>query len=155
MDTVVQIQPEDPGSDDARALVAELDELLSGLYSLEKSQLELQSGDLEQDRGRFLVARDGSGCALGCGAIRRIGPTIGELKRMYVRPPARGLGVGQAILSALETWAGSVGIERVVLETGVHQPDAMFFYAQSGYQRIDRYGGSGSEESICYGKRLS
>src|SRR3954468_24788699 len=50
----------------------------------------------------FLVARDGSGRAVGCGGIRLLGPASGEVKRMYVEPPVRGSGVAAALLRALE-----------------------------------------------------
>jgi len=157
---VLRVQPEDVESDEARGLVAELDELLNGLYSLgdqalDLRLLDLRPEDVEDERGTFLMARESSASALGCGAIRRIGPTTGELKRMYVRPAARNLGVGRAILEALEEWAVAAGMELIVLETGIEQPSAMRFYEQAGYEAIDPYGASsGSDQSICYGKRL-
>jgi GNAT superfamily N-acetyltransferase len=148
-----EIRPEDADSEDVRDLVADLDELLDTLYSLEGGVLELPSGDLAGGRGTLLVARDDSGRAVGCGAVRRIGPLTGELKRMYVRPVARRLGVGRAILASLESWAAGAGLELLVLETGIHQPVAMAFYERAGYVRIDRYGEHPcSDQSVCYGK---
>lgn len=149
----LEIRSEHVESSGALELFAELDELLNGLYEVEGSSLELPPGDIAEGRGMFLVARDDSGGAVGCGGIRRIGPATCELKRMYVRPGARRLGVARAILDELEHWATQAGLERIVLETGIHQPAAMAFYERAGYVRIDRYGEySCSEGSLCYGK---
>jgi len=149
----LEIRREDAESADARALFAELDELLNSLYAVDGIVLELVPGDVAEEQGVLFVARDDSGRALGCGAIRQIDPTTGELKRMYVRSVARRLGVGQALLDALEHWAAQAGLERIVLETGIHQPAALAFYERAGYSRIDRYGEYPcAEQSVCYGK---
>jgi putative acetyltransferase len=155
----VEIQPERIDSRDALELFAELDQLLNGLYVLETDLLELSPAELSEGRWTFLLARDDCGNPVGCGAIRRIAPATGELKRMYVRPVARRHGVGCAILEALERWAFGAGLEWIVLETGIHQPAAMAFYELAGYVRIPRYAGGGGreqadpEQSVCYGKR--
>jgi putative acetyltransferase len=154
--TSMKIGPEDVESEDARELVAELDELLNGMYAVGQDLLELPSRDVAEGQGTLLVARDDAGRALGCGAIRRIAPVTGELKRMYVRPLARRRGVGGAILEALERWAAQAGLQRIVLETGIHQPAAVAFYERAGYVQIDPYGGSsGSEESLCFTKPVA
>jgi putative acetyltransferase len=114
--TSMKIGPEDVESEDARELVAELDELLNGMYAVGQDLLELPPRDVAEGQGTLLVARDDAGRALGCGAIRRIAPVTGELKRMYVRPLARRRGVGGAILEALERWAAQAGLQRIVLE---------------------------------------
>ncbi|MGH9027526.1 MAG: GNAT family N-acetyltransferase, partial [Acidimicrobiia bacterium] len=64
----------------------------------------------------------------------------GEIKRMYVAPEARGRGVGQAILVALEGEASKLGYRRLVLETGTKQPEAIALYQRSGYGLIEPYG---------------
>ena len=71
------------------------------------------------------VARDGDGTAIGCGALRRIADGIGELKRMYVVPAARGQGVAKALLAALEDEARRRGWGTLRLETGPRQPEAI------------------------------
>src|SRR5262249_22171783 len=72
----------------------------------------------------FLVARS-HGDPVGCGALRPIEPGLVEIKRMYVRPAERGNGFGKLILGALEAEARALGAERVVLETGVAQPESI------------------------------
>ena len=102
----------------------------------------------------FLVARR-DGEPVGCGGLRAIDDEHGEIKRMYVAPDARGTGVSTAILRALEAAARERGWTRLVLETGIEQPDAMRFYEREGYTPIPRFGHYvHSEISRCYGKSL-
>ena len=74
---------------------------------------------------------------------------------MYVIPDRRGSGVSVAILRALESDAQARGWERLVLETGVEQPDAVRFYEREGYTRIPNFGYyADSPISLCYEKRF-
>jgi putative acetyltransferase len=103
----------------------------------------------------FLVARDGSGTAVGCGGIRLLGPGSGEVKRMYVEPSVRGSGVAAALLRALEEHARGLGITRLLLETGTAQPDAIRFYQREGYEPIEAYGPYvGEPLSRCFARDL-
>lgn len=103
----------------------------------------------------FVVARR-DGESLGCGGLRALEHGEGEIKRMYVTPAARGTGVATAILAALEAEARSRGWTRLLLETGVEQPDAMRFYEREGYAPIPNYGHYiDSPISRCYGKVLT
>lgn len=88
----------------------------------------------------FLVAF-GSDEATGCGAVHLISPDEAELKRMYVADAARGMGVGRALLVALEDAARELGAKRLVLETGVRQPEAIGLYESAGFERIEPFGG--------------
>lgn len=109
----------------------------------------------------FLVARDGSGTALGCGALRLLEPGSAggrraEIKRMYVEPAARGTGVAVAVLRGLEAEARALGVTELLLETGTGQPDAIRFYEREGYTVIPNYGPYvGSAISVCYARTLS
>jgi putative acetyltransferase len=106
------------------------------------------------DIALFLVARR-DGAPVGCGGLRAIDAEHGEIKRMYVAPAARGSGVSRAILGALETAARDRGWTRLVLETGVEQPDAIRFYTREGYLPIEKYGHyADAELSLCFGKEL-
>ncbi|MEV6828938.1 GNAT family N-acetyltransferase [Amycolatopsis sp. NPDC051102] len=103
----------------------------------------------------FLVARDAGGTAVGCGGLRLLGPGSGEVKRMYVEPPARGTGVAAALLRALEDHARELGIGRLLLETGTGQPDAIRFYQREGYEPIEAYGPyRGEPLSRCFARDL-
>ncbi len=107
------------------------------------------------DIALFLVAMD-AGTAIGCGGLRPIDDSRGEVKRMYVVPERRGSGVSAAILRALEAAARDRGWTRLLLETGDRQPDAIRFYEREGYERIPNFGHYvGSDISLCYAKPLT
>ena len=63
-----------------------------------------------------------------------------EIKRMYVAPRARGLGLARAVLAHLEDTARAAGAEVMVLETGERQPEAIALYESSGYLPIPGFG---------------
>jgi GNAT superfamily N-acetyltransferase len=106
------------------------------------------------DVALFLVAFDGEE-AIGCGGLRPLDQTHGEIKRMFVRLSYRGKGVSTAILRGLEAAARDRGWERLVLEAGDRQPDAMRFYEREGYSPIPRFGYYvDSELSRCYERVL-
>jgi len=103
----------------------------------------------------FFVAYADDGTPVGCGGLRRIDDSHGEIKRMFVARSARGSGVSTAILNELERFGLQSGWSRLVLETGAAQPDAIRFYTREGFTPIDRYGYYvDSEESLCYEKTL-
>ncbi|MET7400119.1 GNAT family N-acetyltransferase [Dactylosporangium sp. NPDC005572] len=62
-----------------------------------------------------------------------------ELKRMYVAPSHRGTGVSIALLAAVEQAAVQLGAQRLLLQTGDRQPDAVRLYEKAGYTRIPIY----------------
>jgi putative acetyltransferase len=106
----------------------------------------------------FLVAFDDDETTpIACGGLRRIDDRHGEVKRMFVVPDRRGSGVATLVLHALERAAGEeLGWERLVLETGDRQPDAIRFYEREGYTRIPKFGHYvDSEYSLCYELVLS
>ena len=105
-----------------------------------------------------LVARDGDGTALACGALRELADDTAEVKRMYVVPAARGRGMSKAVLRALEDAARSRGWTTLRLETGPLQPEAVGLYAGAGYRRIGAFGGyvgdPDAADSFFFEKRL-
>lgn len=108
----------------------------------------------EPPDGAFVVARV-DGVAVGCGGVCRFDETRAELKRMYVAPSARGLGLGRRLLDALEAEARRLGYAAVVLETGNLQQEALGLYTSSGYERIPCYEPYASRElSLCFEKTL-
>jgi GNAT superfamily N-acetyltransferase len=151
----LSIEPTDFLSPMAQALVQALNAELSALYPEQgANHFRLDPEELAEGRGAFVVAYV-SGAAVGCGAVRRIEPGTGELKRMYVAPAARGGGVGAAILRALETEARRLGLRRLRLETGSRQTAAMALYARAGFTRIEPWGEYvASPLSVCLAKNL-
>ncbi|MEU8634565.1 GNAT family N-acetyltransferase [Amycolatopsis sp. NPDC048633] len=134
------------------------------LRAAQRTELDARYGTDDHEPGAmptaesvavFLVARDAGGTAVGCGGLRLLGPGSGEIKRMYVEPPARGTGVAAALLRALEDHARGFGIARLLLETGTGQPDAIRFYQREGYEPIEAYGPYvGEPVSRCFARDL-
>ena len=63
-----------------------------------------------------------------------------EVKRMYVAPCARRLGLARAMLAHLEDTARTSGAEAMVLETGLRQPEAITLYVSAGYSPVSGFG---------------
>jgi GNAT superfamily N-acetyltransferase len=154
-DLGLSISPEAFDSHDAERLIAALDAGLAELYPPDQRfGPNLKAQHLEDGRGAFLVARD-DGRAVGCGAIRLLDARTAEVKRMYVEPAQRGKGVGRAVLARLEAAARQLGARRLVLETGIHSPDALALYHRAGFTQIDCWGEyASSPTSICMEKIL-
>jgi putative acetyltransferase len=129
---------ETPDQPDVRALIAELDAYLYSLYPAE-NVYALDLASLLQPNVLFAVARDADGAALGCAAVV-VMPDYGEIKRMYVRPAARGQGVGRRLIDVLETAAAARGCRTFVLETGPTMPQALALYERLGYLRCGAFG---------------
>ena len=93
--------------------------------------------------------------AVGCGAIKEFDDQAMEVKRMYVLPQYRGLGLATQLLNALEHWASELGYQKCVLETGKKQPEAIGLYQKNQYQIIPNYGQyAGIENSVCFEKKI-
>src|SRR4051794_20846597 len=82
--------------------------------------------------GSFLVA-EVDGVPAGCGAWRVHGPGVVEVKRVYVEPSFRRLGLAHVLLDALELTAARAGHRAVVLNSGYRQPEALALYDRAGY----------------------
>jgi putative acetyltransferase len=110
----IEIAPGDPVAADIVALIREIDAFYVRLYPAESNHL-LDVEALKQPGISFFVARR-DGEASGFSAlVRRTG--YGEIKRMYVRPEARGTGIGRRLLARLEARAAELELSLVRLET--------------------------------------
>jgi len=123
----------DPRETEVRRLIEELDRYQLSLYPAESNHL-LDIETLAQPEMRFFSATVG-GKVLGCGGIR-LHEDYAEVKRVYVHPQARGLGLAKKIMAVLEAEAAAAGLTIARLETGVHQPEALGLYRALGY--VDR-----------------
>jgi putative acetyltransferase len=65
---------------------------------------------------------------VGCGAIKKLNNDSMEVKRMYVLPSNRKLGIASHILKELERWAKELSFSKCILETGKKQPEAIGLY---------------------------
>jgi putative acetyltransferase len=134
----IVIAREDPRAADVTALVRELDLMFEALYPAESNHL-LDVGTLAgNDMRFFVVRRDGE--ALGCGGLWLKARDYGEVKRVFVRPAARGLKLGRLILDRLEAEARAHGVRLLRLETGIHQPEALGLFAAAGFRKCGAFG---------------
>jgi DNA-binding MarR family transcriptional regulator/ribosomal protein S18 acetylase RimI-like enzyme len=107
------------GFDPARSISAEVEELM-------------------QPKGLLVIARL-RGEAVGCGALKFHGKTFAELKRMWIAPNLRGLGVGRRMLNELEQRASKAGIHSLRLETNKTLTEAIALYRASGYVEVEPF----------------
>lgn len=122
---------------EVRALVGELDEVLSAQYPPEQRHgLVLET--IFQPHVRFFVARL-HGEPVGCGGVALF-EDFAEVKRMYVREDARGRGVAQALLRRIETEAAAADLGLLRLETGNRQTAALRLYERAGFRRCVPFG---------------
>ncbi|MES2680560.1 MAG: GNAT family N-acetyltransferase [Bacteroidota bacterium] len=91
--------------------------------------------------------------AVGCGAIKEYEAGVMEIKRMFVTEENRGKGIASLVLTELERWAGELGYQKCILETGEKQPEAIQLYKKNNYQVIPNYGQyAGVDSSLCFEK---
>ena len=132
------ITRERPDTPDAIALILELEAELDPLYP-RASRHGYSVDKLIAQGVIFFVVRSDSAPA-GCGGVQLFGAEYGELKRMYVRPAFRGLGIAKQLLEQLEDCSRDRQISLLRLETGIHQHAAIGLYERMGYQRIPPFG---------------
>ena len=136
--TSITITPERPDTPDAIALIEELETYLQPL-SPPEAQFGFSIEKLIAEAVPFFVTRV-DGFPAGCGGVKLFGTEYGELKRMYVRPSYRGLGLGKLMITHLEDFARQRGVRLIRLETGNHQDEAIGLYERMGFQRIPAFG---------------
>ncbi|MFD5439543.1 GNAT family N-acetyltransferase [Streptomyces tendae] len=95
-------------------------------------------GEVSGDAGAFLVAYE-EGRPVGCGALRRTEPGVGEIKHVWVHADARRLGLARRLLDALEAEAAARGLAVVRLDTHPALIEARTMYERAGYTEIPAY----------------
>jgi GNAT superfamily N-acetyltransferase len=119
---------------------AALDEL-NRRYGMDDDGPRMALDELGPPLGLFLVARVDGHPAGGVGVrpIGEPGAHLGEVKRLWVRPDLRRGGVATNLMSAIVDRARRLGYERLYLETGPAQPEALAFYAKTGWAPVDDF----------------
>jgi len=142
----------DPNGEVATRLIQDLCSELSERYGTPPSAFS--PDEVLAPRTAFVVARLG-GQPIGCGALRRLDESTGEVKRMYVVPNGRRRGIARRILQALEQFAAGFNYRAIRLETGLEQPEAIGLYESSGYHRVAPYGHHKDDpRSVCFEKAI-
>jgi GNAT superfamily N-acetyltransferase len=91
--------------------------------------------EMAPPNGAFVILEE-NGKALGCGGLKTHAPGIGEIKRMYLVPEARGRGLGREVLCVLEEKARNLGMRRAVLDTAAPLAAASALYRAAGYREV-------------------
>lgn len=128
--TEIVIVPAPAPTAEVAALIGELNDELAALYTPEQRH-GLALDAIFQPHVRFFVAwRDGR--PVGCAGVAFF-EGFAEVKRMYVRPEARGQGIADALIARIAAETMASGRDLLRLETGVHQKAAVGFYRRHGF----------------------
>lgn len=136
----------------AAELIEDLDAYLSALYPPESNHLESVE-DLQKKHVRMF------GCRMkdelvAMGAVKLM-DAYGEFKRLYVSPRYRGEKIASAILKRLELEIQNNKFDLARVETGIHQPEAIFLFKSNGYSICKPFGNYHEDPlSIFMEKRL-
>lgn len=154
MSPSIVIVPADPRESSIRVLIMELDTYQAALYPAGSNHL-LDIETLAQPQMRFFSVRVDDE-VLGCGGIW-LHDDYAEIKRVYVAPKARGLGLARKIMARLEDEARAAGMIIARLETGIHQPEALGLYRALGYMDRGCFGDYPANDplSVFMEKRLA
>ena len=104
-----------------------------------EAELAALPGQYAPPGGTLLLARHADGQALGCVAIRRRQDGVAEMKRLYVSPAARGLGLGRGLLQAAIAAAVAMGYRELRLDTLPTMGEAIALYRKAGFIPVAPY----------------
>ena len=132
------IVAERPDTTEAQMLIAELEEHLAPFYPATSRHGYSVEKLIKQGVAFFVTRVDD--VPAGCGGVQFFGTPYAELKRMFVRPQFRGLGLAKLMVEHLEAYTREHHIQTLRLETGIHQIEAIGLYERMGFQNIPPFG---------------
>jgi len=134
-----------------------MDALLGEYYAMMTSRIEAMGGTapaggqhaIEEfwdeidlflpPHGRLYLAKADDGVLLGCGSLKPIDADRAELKRLFVRPGARGLGIGRKLVELRINAAREMGLRELLVDTLKNNVEMQGLYGKLGFKRIDLY----------------
>jgi putative acetyltransferase len=151
----LSIERVDPLHADALALLEQAASEACTLYpELFAAEAAAPTNEPAMPGSVYLVAYD-SGVPVGCAALQPVQPWTAEVRRMFVSPHARRIGIATALIADLEQQALRMGYRCLVLETGARQQPAITLYEGLGFRRIPSFGPYvGDPLSACFEKAL-
>jgi ribosomal protein S18 acetylase RimI-like enzyme len=134
---IEQTDPRRPEAREAlRQYLEEVARRIDGI-SVNPSQAD-EVDDFAAPGGVFLLVYRGNE-VVGCGAVRTITPSVGELKRMWIRPDDRGRGFGDRLLGELVEQSRALGHETLRLDTNGALTQALALYRKHGFEPVERF----------------
>ncbi|MBR0895674.1 MarR family transcriptional regulator [Bradyrhizobium tropiciagri] len=138
---VTSLDEMDPRSDEARYCLgeyyAELARRFKQGFDVKLSR-DPEAKDMVRPRGSFIVAMS-DGLPLGCVGLKGSNSEFSEIKRLWVAPAARGLGLGRRLMDAAEKAARELGIAVLRLDTNSALAEAGQLYRRTGWTEIPRF----------------
>lgn len=152
---IIAIEETDPASDIARHCLehyyAELAARFPDGFEVSRSR-DPDAGDMIRPRGAFLVAMS-DGVPVGCVGLKGSASDTAEIKRLWVCPSARGLGLARRLMTAAEDAARELSIATLRLDTNRALPEAAKLYRATGWIEIERFNDDPYAE-VFFEKRL-
>jgi len=134
---VIEVDPRDATARGClEQYYAELQRRFPGGFEVSRSR-DPDAEDMIAPRGAFLVALS-DGVPVGCVGLKG-GEEFAEIKRLWVSPSARGMGLARRLMSAAEARAKALGISVLRLDTNSALPEASALYLKTGWREIPRF----------------
>jgi GNAT superfamily N-acetyltransferase len=150
MDSIVKVVKTTSENSDFLSLIKTFDKYLWERYPELKTNY-WGNNIIELNRNVVVIYLDEKPVACGC--FKKYDKNTIEIKRMFVSPEARGLGLAQRVLQELELWAKELDYSVSLLETLHKQQEAISLYQKVGYVIVDNYGPYiGLDKSVCMQK---
>jgi len=111
-------------------------------------------GQYAPPAGALLIARDKQEAPLGCVAMRPLGNGVAEMKRLYVAPEGRGMGLGRALAQAIIEAARAAGHTEMRLDTLTHMREAQALYGSLGFTEIAPYNTNPPDSTLFMSLKL-
>jgi GNAT superfamily N-acetyltransferase len=153
MDSIMKVVKTTSENPDFLSLIKTFDAYLWDRYPELKTNY-WGNNIIELNRNVVIIYLDEKPVACGC--FKKYDHETIEIKRMFVAPDARGLGLAQKVLQELELWAKELDYSVSVLETLYKQEEAISLYQKVGYAIVDNYEPYvGLDKSVCMKKKIS